>query len=53
VPETAGSGWLEVDLYWQSIAPVETDYQMGLRLVDAGGQIILAQRVGRFAPLPQ
>lgn len=43
VPDAPNSGWIELDLYWQSIAPIEADYLVGVRLLDAQGQVVLAQ----------
>ncbi len=43
IPESADSGWLELDLYWQSLAPLDTNYVISLRLIDNQGQTILSQ----------
>lgn len=43
IPETPNSGWLEVDLYWESLKPVDIDYVVGLKLVDSQGQVVLGQ----------
>ncbi len=43
IPDTANSGWLELDLFWQSLAATGTDYWVGLKLVDGHGQVILIQ----------
>ena len=43
VPDSPDSGWLELDLYWQSLAPLETDYWVGISLVNEQGQAVLAQ----------
>jgi hypothetical protein len=41
VPDSAMSGWLEMDLFWQSLAPVKDDYLIRLNLLDQQGQIVL------------
>jgi hypothetical protein len=43
VPESANSGWIELDLYWQSIAQTGAPYIMGLKLVNEQGDVILVQ----------
>ena len=43
IPNTSNSGWLELDLFWRSLAPVAADYLVVIRLVDSRGQTVLAQ----------
>ena len=44
IPETANSGWLELDLFWQSLAATDTDYLIDLSLIDEQGQRVLGQQ---------
>lgn len=54
LPETSQSGWLELDLYWQSLEPAAADYLIRVELIDRQGQVVLAQEgppAGGQAPL--
>jgi hypothetical protein len=42
VSGSSNSGWLELDLYWQSLAATETDYVVSIQLVNAQEQPVLS-----------
>jgi hypothetical protein len=42
VPDSATSGWLEMDLFWQSLAPVKEDYLIRINLLDQQDQLVIS-----------
>lgn len=46
IPETQNRGWLEIDLYWQALQPVSTDYEIRIDLQTPEGYPIISQQTG-------
>ena len=44
IPDSSNSGVLELDLFWQSLAPTTANYRVSISLVDAEGQVALAHQ---------